>query len=374
MAHSIVEPFRSRPTGYRTGVSLHAHTNRSRESLDFLPSWVRDVPVLGRLWERERARQRSSNGGDLDLSRGFWCPPASPLEVLDSEVAEVRRRLGLDALVSLTDHDSFDAPLALNALDSAAAVPLSIEWTVHSRSGRFHLGVHNVPLELAWNHAATLAPLTVTPDDDGLADMLRLLSAAPATLIVLNHPLWDGDVNHRRGADAASAFLERHRPWIHAVELNGYRRWSENQAAMALAERWRLPVVAGGDRHGRAPNALLNLSQAGTFDEFVGEIRDDRRSHVLVMPEYFEQPAAREFAALADILGTRPRPAEEQRHWTERVFLTDEAGRACPLAEAWDGRIPWWISSFIGVLRLAGSAPARPLLRLALAGGQINLF
>lgn len=374
MSQSVVEPYRTPPTGYRAAVSLHAHTDHSRESLGFLPDWLDGVPVVRRLWQREQARRSSGARGPFDLSRGYWRPPMSPRGVLHSETGQIHDRLGLEAIVSLTDHDTFGAPMALRAVAGEAAVPLSVEWSVRHGGSRFHLGVHNVPADIVLACGAALAAETAQPGAGGLADLLELLASCPSALIVFNHPLWDGEVNHALDAQEASEFLRRYGRWIHAIELNGYRKWPENQRAMALAECWRLPLVAGGDRHGRAPNAVLNLSHAASFDEFACEVRDDRRSHLLVMPEYFGQPAARELAALSEILGTDRGLARGHRHWSERVFVTDGRGADHPLAEAWDGGIPWWVSSLVGVLRLAGSAPARPLLRAALAGGQLSLF
>ncbi len=371
MSQCIVEPYRAGVAGYRTGVSLHAHTSHSKESLGFLPDWMERLPVLGRLWARELERHRREDGCGLDLARSFWRPPLCPRAVVESEAAQIRRRFGLEALVSLTDHDSFDGPISLQVTAAEDAPPVSLEWTVHVGGARFHLGVHNIAVDVAQAQARAL---TTAPNEDDLADLLACLASCPSTLIVLNHPFWDGDVNHALDDEAVNGFLRRHQAWIHAVELNGYRRWSENQRTMALAEQWRLPLVAGGDRHGRAPNALLNLSHATSFDEFVGEIRVDHRSHIVIMPEYGGQSAAREFAALADILGTDPELAEGHRHWFDRVFLTDESGRERPVAEIWNGRIPLWLSSFIGVLRLAGSPSARPLLRVALSTGQVSLF
>jgi hypothetical protein len=67
-----------------------------------------------------------------------------------------------------------------------------------------------------------------------------------------------------------------------------------------------LPVISGGDRHGHQPNAVLNLTDASTFSEFVLEIRDDKVSRVLVMPEYWEDLKTRKLEILADFFHTYP--------------------------------------------------------------------
>ena len=57
---------------------------------------------------------------------------------------------------------------------------------------------------------------------------------------------------------------------------------------LKLSKTTDLPVVSGGDRHGCEPNAVLNLSAAATFADFVDEIRRERRSHVVLVPQYFD--------------------------------------------------------------------------------------
>ena len=43
------------------------------------------------------------------------------------------------------------------------------------------------------------------------------------------------------------------------------------------------PLISGGDRHGLEPNAIVNLTNAGSFSEFVAEVREDKISDVLFM-------------------------------------------------------------------------------------------
>jgi hypothetical protein len=47
-------------------------------------------------------------------------------------------------------------------------------------------------------------------------------------------------------------------------------------------------LISGGDRHGVEPNANINLTNATSFNEFVHEVRKERRSNVLFMPQYAE--------------------------------------------------------------------------------------
>src|SRR5690606_22671198 len=107
-------------------------------------------------------------------------------------------------------------------------------------------------------------------------------------LIVLNHPLWDeGGISQAAHEESLRRLLTQMHGLIDALELNGLRTWKENLRVMALAEQVGLPLVSGGDRHGHEPNALLNVTRAGTFAEFAEEVREGE-SHVVVMPQYRE--------------------------------------------------------------------------------------
>ena len=55
-----------------------------------------------------------------------------------------------------------------------------------------------------------------------------------------------------------------------------------------LAEQWNMLLISGGDRHGVEPNANINLTNAASFTEFVHEIRREKQSNVLFMPQYAE--------------------------------------------------------------------------------------
>ena len=92
-------------------------------------------------------------------------------------------------------------------------------------------------------------------------------------------------------AAAVRDFLAMGEPWVHALELNGLRSCSENRAVLRMAEELGTPTVAGGDRLGCHPNSVLNVTRAGSFDEFVTEAWCDRHSDVLILPSY-EEPLA----------------------------------------------------------------------------------
>jgi hypothetical protein len=42
--------------GFRAAVSMHCHTNHSKESLTFIPHYARRIPVLSRFYESEMKR------------------------------------------------------------------------------------------------------------------------------------------------------------------------------------------------------------------------------------------------------------------------------------------------------------------------------
>jgi hypothetical protein len=119
--------------------------------------------------------------------------------------------------------------------------------------------------------------------------------------------------------------------------------------------------------------SAARFSHATSFSEFVDEIRRDRRSHVVILPAYLDH-GLREVDAVSDILGAHPALQPEHRHWSQRVFVTTEDGEVLPLSEAWSGAPPYWMSGFVQMLRIVTAAPARSVVRLALAGGTARMF
>jgi hypothetical protein len=119
------------------------------------------------------------------------------------------------------------------------------------------------------------------------------------------------------------AFLVEYGDWIHAFEVNGYRRWPENQATLLMAEMLGYPVVAGGDRHAMSPNAVLNLTTASTFEDYAGEIRREKLSTVLIMPLYREHMYLRVLEPVADTPCYYPQFPEGKQHWGGRVYVCE---------------------------------------------------
>jgi hypothetical protein len=272
MATSCIVPFApGQGVAFRTGVSLHSHSSHSLEYLEFLPGWASKRPVLSRLARRELARRERRDGQPLDFSRAYWRPPLSPRAVLQSESGQIARLFDLPTLVSITDHDSVDAGIALRTLDESSPHPVSVEWTIRFRGTTIHLGVHNLPSDGARSVMTRMRACTArgASAEFDVGQILAGLHALPSVLVVLNHPLWNArhDTGQNRGA--LDAFVALFRDLLHATEINGFRKPAENAGVVELARMWDLPVLAGGDRHGCSPNAMVNLSHADTFDTAV---------------------------------------------------------------------------------------------------------
>jgi hypothetical protein len=197
-----------------------------------------------------------------------------------------------------------------------------------------------------------------------------MLHAIPEVLVVLNHPLWDlpcvGQPQHRR---ALSAFVAEYGIYLHAFELGGLRPWEENHEVMQFAQGWNQLIIAGGDRHGCEPSAVLNLTEAESFSEFVHQVRVERRSHVLFMSQYREPLPLRYMLSALDVLRDYPDYRAGSRHWDERVFHPNGAGEPRPLAELWD-KPPRFIDWFVKAVHLLESEPLRRIMRLALADSR----
>jgi hypothetical protein len=340
---------------FRSAICLHGHTLHSEECLSFLPSHLHTVPGISQV---VRSYERGSNA--VDFSRAYWTPPLTPASALQLERQQISE-IGLLPIVSLTDHDKVDAGMALQVTSDPSHTPVSVEWTVPYRRSIFHLGIHNLPVEAARSWMSALSMYTLSADEELLPAILSELAAIPEVLIVLNHPFWlEEGVEEADHRPALERLLRRCNPWLHAFELNGTRRWHENEAVVALAAEWSRPVISGGDRHACEPSACLNLTNASSFSEFAAEIRQGHSS-VLFMPQYREPMPLRVLEASWDIL--RPYPEYPGReHWTDRIFYRGLDDVARPVAQIWAGNIPWAIRPVTGMLQFF----TRPSLRVAL--------
>ena len=248
--------------GFATGVSLHSHTSQSKETLDFIAELSHRLePFLQPImrWFEEAAPSPTPASVPTTLAATGHHASHPARLAFDLERAQIENSLQLPALVSITDHDSIQAPLLLRSLPTARHIPVSVEWTVPFGTSAFHLGVHNLPSKSGADWMARLEDFTtrntVLPIAERnlveLRDILAELDELPNVLVIFNHPMWD---LYRIGEDPHSVlvndFLVRYGQFIHALELNGLRNWKENREVGELAASWNQLIISGGDRHG----------------------------------------------------------------------------------------------------------------------------
>jgi hypothetical protein len=363
---------------FTTGVSLHSHTSVSEETLGFVHAMFVAMPGLKRLFDFY-AQRSQRYGVTLDFDRANWRPPLQPRMAYDLESRQIQR-LGLNSLVSITDHDTIEAPMLLRTVPSSRHIPVSLEWSVPFGQTIFHLGIHNLPsrdgfewmkrFEAFTAEAGTTVPSSVENDRKLLA-MLRELHECPQVMIVFNHPLWD---LHKVGPvhlAEVKRFIAEAGPAIHAIELNGLRHVRENKQAAELAKHTGHLAISGGDRHGLEPNANINLTSAVSFTEFVEEIRVERLSHVHFMDQYQGRWEQRILRSTLNAITDFPEFMPGWQRWDERAFHPDRDGVMRSFAELWhNGRPPHLLMGAIRVVRLGGvkgvSAP------LSLAFPRVN--
>jgi hypothetical protein len=355
------------PDSYVTGVSLHSHTNQSKETLDFLANLGNKVSWIKATVQKFEDRARNNHRIQVDYAASYWTPPLTPKLAFDLESRQIER-IGLEPLVSLSDHDNINAPMLLRTVASARHIPVSVEWSVpYGGDQSFHLGIHNLPSETGQAWMQTFEEFTANPSDAKLSEILSALHALPNVLIVFNHPMWDlylvGAARHQH---LLREFMEVNGEYMHALELNGLRSWKENRSVRAMASEYNKLLISGGDRHGMEPNANINLTNARSFTEFVHEIRYEGQSHVLFMPQYAEPWKHRVLRSTLDVVRDYPEFPLGSRRWDERVYHPDRDGVSRPLSELWpDGTAPAYMRGGIKFILLLGSRPVSGGLRRA---------
>src|SRR5664280_1002810 len=211
--------------GFTAGVSLHSHTNQSKETLDFIAELSTDWGVLQPVMRWCERRSVKYSGIKPDYARSYWTPPLTPRLAFDLERLQIEEKLQMPAMVSLTDHDDIHAPMLLRSLASARQIPVSVEWTVPFATTSFHLGIHNLPSAAGAEWMERMTAFTAIPVGERpakmLTQMLAELDELPGVLIVFNHPLWDlyriGKQKHRF---LVNDFLAVYGQFVHAIELN----------------------------------------------------------------------------------------------------------------------------------------------------------
>jgi hypothetical protein len=358
---------RNATKGLRTGVSLHSHTNQSKETLDFLANLGSQYPMIRPLLTRLERRSEALHGLRINYAASYWTPPMTPKLAFDLESKQIEN-LDIAPMVSITDHDNIKAPMLLRTIPSARQIPVSVEWSApYGGVQDFHLGVHNLPSARASKWMQTLAEFSANPSDKRLTEILIELNDEPNVLVVFNHPMWDLFlVGQEKHEFLVNEFLQKNGAWLHALELNGLRNWEENRAVRRLAEQWNMLLISGGDRHGVEPNANINLTNATSFTEFVHEIRRQKKSNVLFMPQYAQPWKHRILQSTLDAIRDYPEFPQGSRTWDERAYHPDANGVERTLKEIWPkGRAPFAIGWTIRLVQMLGKAPVSGGLRMA---------
>ena len=358
--------------GFRTGVSLHSHTNQSQETLDFLAGFGNQFPLIRPILERLERSSEARFGVRLNYAASYWTPPMTPRLAFDLESRQIEK-LDMAPLVSLSDHDNINAPMLLRTVPSARHIPVSVEWSApYGGIQSFHLGIHNLPSEKAVGWMQAFEDYTANPSYKRLTEILVALNEEPNVLIVFNHPLWDLYlIGQQKHEFLVNEFLQKNGAHIHALELNGLRNWDENRSVRRLAAQWNMLLISGGDRHGVEPNANINLTNAACFTEFVHEIRRERKSNVLFMPQYAEPWKHRLLQSTLDAIRSYPDFPQGSRTWDERAYHPDANGIIRPLSELWpQGCAPRAIALTIGLVQLLGSGVVSGSLRMAWSDAQ----
>jgi hypothetical protein len=355
-------------TAFTTGVSLHSHTSCSEETLGFIHAMGVALPGVTRVIAHYEKKAYNLYGVKLDFDRANWRPPLQPRMAYDLEAKQIQR-LGLYPLVSITDHDTLEGTLLLRAVPSSRHIPMSVEWSAPYGHTVFHLGIHNLPSGTGTDWMARFEAYTAAPDDAKLIQLLRELHEQPNVLIVFNHPLWD---LHKKGPVHLSEvlrFLAEARGCIHALELNGLRHAKENREVGRMCRELGYLLISGGDRHGLEPNANVNLTTATNFNDFVEEIRVERRSHVHFMDQYQERWEQRIVQSTLNAVTDFPQFLPGWQRWDDRVFHPDQNGEMRQLSQIWvGGTPPPAIKMAIKLVRLFGKRGVAAPLSLAFPG------
>ena len=80
---------------FRTGVSLHSHTELSQEELSGLPRHLERMPVVSHFFCREIERYRAKTGQPVDFSRAYWRGPldAHSAHELEKRIARLQEEI-----------------------------------------------------------------------------------------------------------------------------------------------------------------------------------------------------------------------------------------------------------------------------------------
>ena len=309
-------------------------------------------------WSEKRYQQKWHE--PFNYTKGYWTSPVSPDAAHELETRQIEK-LGLHALVSLTDHDAIRACEAL-ASSKRGAVFTSLEWTAPYKNAVLHIGIHNIPAAEGEAVLEKLRAYTAQPMPHALKSLLGEIGAFPDALIVLNHPLSDqGRIGFEIHEPLVKEFLTANAGLVHALEVNALQSWDINRRVAKIASDLALPIISGGDRHGFEPNGAINLTNAKDFPGFVHEIRNEKRSSVLFMPQCRKSLIHRYAENVEFILDEYP-DLHGRRFWYDRIFYQCPDGVTRPLTEMINthNRAVKATGAFVGFLGFANRA-VRPI-------------
>jgi len=356
---------------FRTGVSLHGHTLHSIERMWFFRALAERNAIVRWLMAAHYRSRSDSISLDHELSRMWWTPPLSAAQALALEAGQIERELCMQALVSLTDHDNINGWTELEH-GEAKHIPISMEWSVSYEGMIIHLGVHNLPPRSARPLVDRMSATGAPVGSPAFEELLQALSDEPGLLLVLNHPLWDlAGIGAAEQERRVTRFIRQQAGRIHALEINGMRPYEENRRVLALSRAISLPLVSGGDRHGVEPSAILNVTNAATFPEFVDEIRRDHHSRILVMPQYREPHVRRLLQSMREVLDDYPDHPRGWVHWSQRCFRLRQNDLPRDFAEMFKRKgQPLAMKCFVAGVNACTNHRLQAVLRLASAGEQ----
>ena len=95
--------------GFVSGVSLHSHTNRSKETLDFIVKLANEYSYFKSIISREEQRCQRDHSLCVNYAASYWTPPLTPRLAFDLESRQIAESLQVEPLVSITDHDDIQA-------------------------------------------------------------------------------------------------------------------------------------------------------------------------------------------------------------------------------------------------------------------------
>ena len=113
------------------------------------------------------------------------------------------------------------------------------------------------------------------------------------------------------------------------------------------------------------PSGNINLTNAATFSEFVQEVRREKISDVLFMPQCAEPWKLRMMQSAIDVARFYPEFPCGSRRWDERFYHPDANGAPRPLSELWlNGKAPCAMRWTMRLFQMMGRRPVSSSLRM----------